>query len=109
MNELLLAIYDYFHTPIESDALRQEVADCHSALSDVLTKENRKVLLRLIDAKDHITETQRIDSFIRGFQIAWQLSTELSVYEKANPIATDPLAHMGFKLSGATPKGDEES
>lgn len=90
MNELLLSIYDYFHTPTEPEALRQEIADCHGALREVLTKESRKVLLRLIDAKDHITETQRIDSFIRGFQIAWQLATELSVYEKTNPITSAP-------------------
>ena len=92
MNELLLSIYDYFHTPTEPEILRQEVTDCHSALSEVLSKENRKVLLRLIDAKDHITETQRIDSFIRGFQLAWQLAAEIRIYEKAHPITTDPLA-----------------
>jgi len=109
MNELLLAIYDYFYTSIEPEPLRQEIADCHSALSEVLSKENRKVLLRLIDAKDHITETQLIDSFIRGFQLAWQLAAELSIYGKAHPITVDPLVLMGRKFSGTTTKGDERA
>jgi len=92
MKELLLAIYDQFYKPAVPESLNQEIDACHHQLIDALSKEERKVLLRLIDAKDHAAELQSIDSFNRGFQLAWQLATELRIYEKVHPITADPLA-----------------
>lgn len=56
MNELLLAIYDRFFKPDVPEILNQEIDDCHRQLIDALSKEERKVLLRLIDDKDHAGE-----------------------------------------------------
>lgn len=90
MNELLLAIYDRFYKPDVLESLNQEIDTCHRRLIDTLTREERKILLQLIDGKDHIAERLSIDSFIRGFQLAYQLSTELGVYAKHHPIAAEP-------------------
>ena len=92
MKELLLAIYDRFYKPDVPESLNREIEDCHRQLIDALSKNDRKVLLRLIDDKDHIAEQLSIDSFIRGFPMAWQLATEIRIYERTHPIPADPLA-----------------
>lgn len=53
-NELLKGLYDCFYAPPE-----------------------RKLVLRIIDAQDSITEQTSLDSFIAGFELAWRLSIEL--------------------------------
>ena len=53
-NELLKGLYDCFYAPPE-----------------------RKLVLRIIDAQDSITEQTSLDSFIAGFELAWRLSMEL--------------------------------
>ena len=91
MNELLLAIYDRFFKPDVPETLNQEIDTCHRQLIDTLTREERKILLQLIDDKDHIAEKLSIDSFIRGFQLAYQLSAEISIYEKNHSFTSDPI------------------
>ena len=53
-NELLKGLYDCFYAPPE-----------------------RKLVLRIIDAQDSITEQTSLDSFIAGFELAWQISMKL--------------------------------
>ena len=53
-NELLKGLYDCFYAPPE-----------------------RKLVLRIIDAQDSITEQTSLDSFIAGFELAWRISMEL--------------------------------
>ena len=80
MNKLLKDMYDCFYTPPELSAERREVEDCHQALIKVLEKPERRLVLRIIDAKDHIIADTSIDSFISGFRLAWKLSAELNHY-----------------------------
>lgn len=42
-----------------------------------LQKPERKLVLRIIDTQDYITEQTSLDSFIAGFELAWRLSIEL--------------------------------
>ena len=53
-NELLKGLYDCFYAPPE-----------------------RKLVLRIIDAQDSITEQTSLDSFIAVFELAWRISMEL--------------------------------
>ena len=78
---LIKELYDCFYTPPELSALRQEIEECHKALIEVLEKPERRLVLHIIDAKDRIAEDTSIDSFISGFELAWQLSMELNNYE----------------------------
>ena len=79
--KLLRTLYDYFYTRPRFDEQENEVKECHKALSEVLAKPERKLVLRIIDAQDYIkTETSTetsLDSFIAGFELAWRLSAEL--------------------------------
>ena len=76
-NELLKGLYDCFYTPPEFSEQEEEVTACHKALIEALAKPERKLVLRIIDAQDSITEQTSLDSFIAGFELAWRISMKL--------------------------------
>ena len=75
--KLLRALYDCFYIRPEFVEQEEEVKQCHKALIEVLAKPERKLVLRITDAQDHIKEETSLDSFIAGFELAWKLSIEL--------------------------------
>ena len=54
--KLLKDLYDCFYIPPELQAQKQEIEECHQALSKVLGKLERRLVLQIIDAKDRIAE-----------------------------------------------------
>ena len=84
--KLLKDLYDCFYTPPELQAQKQEIDECHQALSEALEKPERRLVLQIIDAKDRIAEDTSIDSFIAGFELAWKLSIELNHYENERSV-----------------------
>ena len=86
-HKLLKDLYDCFHTPPELPAQKQEIEECHQALSEVLGKPERRLVLQIIDAKDRIAEDTSIASFIAGFELAWKLSMELNYYENERSVS----------------------
>ena len=79
--KLLKELYDCFYAPPELSEQEEEVTVCHKALIEALAKPERKLVLQIIDAKDRIAEDTSVDSFIAGFELAWELSVELKNYE----------------------------
>ena len=77
MNELLTALYDRFYDPYEDKALEEQVDACRKELIQILGKENRKLVLSIIDNQDLLAERKSIDSFIAGFRLAWRLWGEV--------------------------------
>ena len=101
MNKLLKDLYDCFYIPLELSAQKQEVEECHQALVDVLEKPERRLVLQIIDAKDRIVEDTSIDSFISGFELAWQLFAELNQYEKERSFSRCTAKRSGaLSMSG---------
>ncbi len=49
--KLLKDLYDCFYTPPEFPVQKQEIDECHHALSEVLGKPERRLVLQIIDAK----------------------------------------------------------
>ena len=86
MTPLLETMYDLFYVPDRSIENIQVAESCHKLLIETLSREERRIVLQLIDAKDHAAETQAINSFVRGFQIAWMLSMELEQYKSEHPL-----------------------
>lgn len=82
MNETLKALYDSFYQPLDLTAEKQEVESCHRQLIEKLDKPERKLVLRIIDAKDRSAELLSIDSFICGFELACKLAAELDHYKQ---------------------------
>ena len=76
-NKLLKDLYDYFYVRPELDEQENEVEECHKALIAALEKPERKLVLRIIDAQNYITEQTSLDSFMAGFELAWRFSIEL--------------------------------
>lgn len=82
MNETLKVLYDSFYQPLELTEEKQEIKDCHQQLIERLDKPERKLVLRIIDAKDRSAELLSIDSFICGFELACKMATELDYYQQ---------------------------
>lgn len=87
MKTLLKNLYDCFYTPPEFSEQKQEVEECHQALIKVLEKPERRLVLRIMDAQSLMAEEHSMDSFISGFELAWQLSMELNQYEKERSVS----------------------
>ena len=81
MKTLLKDLYDCFYAPPEFSEQKQEVEECHQTLIKVLEKPERRLVLRIMDAQSLMTEERSMDSFISGFELAWQLTMELNQYE----------------------------
>ena len=86
-NKLLNDVYDCVYTqPVVSEQM-QEVEECQHALIKVREKPERRRVLRIMDAQSLRSEERSIDSFISGFELAWQLSMELNQYEKERSVS----------------------
>ena len=85
MNKLLKSLWDNYYDPLPAIKQRQEIEDCHKKLVEVLDKQERRLVLQIIDLKDQIAEDLSIDSFMSGFQLAWKLANELNHREKTSP------------------------
>ena len=59
----------------------QEIETCHQQLIERLEKPERKLVLRIMDAQGRIAEERSVDSFLCGFQLAWELAYELNHFE----------------------------
>ena len=99
MNKLLKDLYDCFYTPPELAATKREIEECHRALIEALGKPERRLVLKIIDAKDHISEETSIDSFIAGFELAWKLSVELNHYENERSVSCQTAMGSGARFA----------
>ena len=106
--KLIKELYDCFYTPPELSAPRQEIAKCHMTLIEVLEKPERRLVLQIIDAKDRIAEDISIDSFISGFELAWQLSMELNNY-KNECLASCQTGRLGTRFISQKEHHKEET
>ena len=100
MNKLLKDLYDCFYTPPELAATKREIEECHRALIEALGKPERRLVLKIIDAKDHISEDTSLDSFISGFRLAWKLAVELNQYKNERSVSCRTA--MGLRVRFAS-------
>ncbi len=81
MPQRLDDIYHEFFTPLELSELKSSVEENHKVLIDHLSKEDRKTVLRIMDALSMIGNCQSKASFIQGFGLGMELATELKNYD----------------------------
>ena len=81
MTELLKTLYWNLYTPYVNEESEQELDVCHKQLIEVLDKPERKLVLRIIDGKDRLSDEIGLDSFIFGFKLATELAHELKKYD----------------------------
>ncbi len=94
MHETLIALYDSFYQPPEMAKTKAEIDEAHQTLVERLEKPERRLVLKIIDGKDRIAEDLSEDSFISGFQLAWQLANELNQYQKGRRSARTKVAGL---------------
>ena len=80
MDMILKSLYDSFYTPLPMPEEEQEIKTAYEALRHKLEKQERKLVLQIIDAKDAVADALSLDSFICGFHLAMQLAVELNTY-----------------------------
>ena len=79
--DTLNQLYNRFYTPLPTAEYEQEIEDCHRQLIERLEKPERKLVLRIMDAQNLITEERSLDSFHCGFKLAWEPAYELKHFE----------------------------
>ena len=86
MNDLLKALYDTFYKPPEMTETLSEIKSIHQQLVEQLDKPARRLVLKLVDDEETVADDLSLDSFIAGFQLAWQLSAEVTYRCESNPM-----------------------
>ena len=79
MYDYMKALQRQFETNSRSiQELADEVDRTHKELSSRLTKEDRKLLLRLVDLEDHLHGVATLHSFTCGYRLACGIHRELT-------------------------------
>ena len=81
MPQRLDDLYHSFYKTQELKKLKSSVEENHEILIDRLSKDDRKTVLRIIDALEMIGNYQTKASFIQGFKLGFELTTELQTYD----------------------------
>lgn len=81
MHDTLKLLYHKFYIPLPLAETEQEIETCHQQLIERLEKPERKLVLRIMDAQGLIAEQRSVDSFLCGFQLAWELAYGLNHFE----------------------------
>ena len=81
MENILIKLYRNAYTPPKLAELMQEIDDCHRQLIEVLGKPERKLVLKIIDTQNHVTDEIAEDSFLFGFKLAAEIAYELKKYD----------------------------
>ena len=74
-------LYHSFYKPQEFAKLKNSVGENHKILIDRLSKDDRKIVLRIIDALEMLCNYKSKNSFIQGFKLGFELTTELQKYD----------------------------
>ena len=86
MNDLLKALYDTFYKPPKMTETLSEIKSIHQQLVEQLDKPARRLVLKLVDDEEKVADDLSLDSFIAGFQLAWQLSAEVNYRCESSPM-----------------------
>ena len=81
MYDYMKALQRQFESnPRSIQELSAEVDRAHKELSSRLAKENRKLLLRLVDLEDNLPSASTLHSFTCGYRLACGIHRELAKY-----------------------------
>ena len=72
------ALYHRFEIPSErAERLEQEADHAHKQLAKQLGKQQRRLLLRLVDLEAALRDQSCLDSFVSGYRVAHGIHQEL--------------------------------
>ena len=67
----------FYHAPEETE-WNEQIQKLRYELASHMDKQDRKLLLRLLDAESLLQEEISLTSFAAGFRLAWGIVNELS-------------------------------
>ena len=78
MHDYMKALYHRFDSPVEQkDYLEQQIKKIHKQLAGQLGKQQRKLLLRLVDLEAALRDEACLHSFMSGYRLAHGIHQEL--------------------------------
>ena len=78
MRDYMTALQRRFHlTSEQSVKLKREAETAYDTLHDTLSREQQKLLLRLLDAEERLRDEEKLDAFFSGFKLADGIRREL--------------------------------
>jgi len=78
MHDYMKALYHRFETPSErAEKLEQEADHAYKQLAKQLGKQQRRLLLRLVDLEAALRDQSCLDSFMSGYRVAHGIHQEL--------------------------------
>ena len=86
---VLEKIYEELHKPSQQVYLKAEIEENHKELIQILSKSDRKKVLKIIDDLMLITLLQTKESFICGLKLAMEFQNELQNYKQSDYILTE--------------------
>ncbi|MBQ3557580.1 MAG: hypothetical protein IJA11_07300 [Oscillospiraceae bacterium] len=79
MYDYMKALQRQFETkPRSIQELADEISQAHKELSSRLTKEDQRLLLRLVDMEDNMRGVATLHSFVCGYRLACGIHKELA-------------------------------
>lgn len=78
MYDYMRALRRRFDAPPQCEAFNRELERVHNELHKQLDKQDRKLLLRLIDLENAIQDEISLRSFTNGYRLACGIQRELS-------------------------------
>ena len=74
----MTALQRRFHISSEQSVkLKREAETAYYTLHKTLTREQQKLLLRLLDAEERLRDEEKLDAFFSGFRLADGVHREL--------------------------------
>ena len=107
MRDYMTALQRRFHiTSEQSVKFKQEAESAYDTLHKTLTREQQKLLLRLLDAEEHLRDEEKLDAFFSGFRLADGIHREL---ESMPPYSfeDEDEARAREQINGTTLQGDD--
>ena len=78
MHDYMKALYHRFETPSErAEKLEQDADHAYKQLAKQLGKQQRRLLLRLVDLEAALRDQSCLDSFMSGYRVAHGIHQEL--------------------------------
>ena len=74
----MTALQRRFHISSEQSVkLKREAETAYDTLHDTLSREQKKLLLRLLDTEERLRDEEKLDAFFSGFRLADGVHREL--------------------------------
>ena len=77
MNDYMKALYQRFCREPDFAEMEEDIEHTRQKVRDCLDREQRRILMHLVDTQNLLREENSVASFMAGFKLAWGIAREL--------------------------------